>query len=149
MTKQPDVFSKEEVVVQEYIPNPLLIDNCKFDLRIYVLLKSIWPLKIYIYEEGLSRFATCDYEAPTQENQKNMKMHLTNYAINKTSPNFVFNKNELEDNVGHKRSLTAAYKMMEEMGCDICALKSSIDKMIVKTIIAVSSTMVKKYKDTR
>ena len=76
-------------------------------------------------------------------------MHLTNYAINKTSPNFVFNKNELEDNVGHKRSLTAAYKMMEEMGCDICALKSSIDKMIVKTIIAVSSTMVKKYKECR
>ena len=99
------------MVVQEYIENPLLIDNNKFDLRMYVLLRSLSPLKIYVYEEGLSRFATCQYEQPTQENQKNMKMHLTNYAINKTSPNFVFNKSQMEDHVGHKRSLTAAFKV--------------------------------------
>lgn len=80
------------MVVQDYIENPLLIEGMKFDLRIYVLLKSIFPLKIYMYQEGLSRLATCSYEKPSSNNKKNMRMHLTNYAINKFSPNFVFNK---------------------------------------------------------
>jgi len=33
-------------------------------------------------------------------------MHLTNYSLNKHSPDFVKNTNEKEDNLGHKRSLT-------------------------------------------
>jgi len=32
-------------------------------------------------------------------------MHLTNYAINKHSEDFVENEKEDEDDVGHKRSL--------------------------------------------
>jgi len=40
--------------VQKYIQNPYLIDNLKFDLRIYVLLKSIDPLQIYKYEFGMA-----------------------------------------------------------------------------------------------
>jgi len=38
--------------------NPLLFDGYKFDLRIYVAITCINPLRIYIYEEGLTRFAT-------------------------------------------------------------------------------------------
>lgn len=83
------------MVVQEYLENPCLIEKSKFDLRLYILLRSIAPLKIYVYEEGLCRLATCDYEKPLSSNQKNMRMHLTNYAINKLSPNFVFNKSEV------------------------------------------------------
>jgi len=37
-------------------------------------------------------------------------MHLTNYAINKDSPNFIFNENVENMNVGHKRSLTSIYQ---------------------------------------
>ena len=66
-----------------------MIDNLKFDLRIYVLLYGINPMRIYVYEEGLARFATIAYEEPTQKNINNMYMHLTNYAINKNSANYV------------------------------------------------------------
>ena len=38
-------------------------------------------------------------------------MHLTNYAINKKNPNFIFNKEETQDNLGHKRSFSAILKV--------------------------------------
>jgi len=51
------------------------------------------PLRMYVYKEGLARLATEEYIPPTNKNMKDMYMHLTNYAINKNSPNFVFNDN--------------------------------------------------------
>ena len=49
-------------VVCRYISNPLLVNQHKFDLRIYVLLTSVDPLRIYVYNEGLARFASSPYE---------------------------------------------------------------------------------------
>lgn len=45
-------------VVQTYIDKPYLLGGLKFDLRVYVLLAGCDPLRIYVYEEGLARFAT-------------------------------------------------------------------------------------------
>ena len=45
-------------MVQRYKHKPYLIDGLKFDLRIYVLVAGIDPLRIFVYEEGLARFAT-------------------------------------------------------------------------------------------
>jgi len=42
-----------------------------------------------MYKEGLSRFATETYQPPNNNNLDNLYMHLTNYAINKTSSKFV------------------------------------------------------------
>ena len=80
--------------MQEYIHKPFLIDNLKFDFRIYVIITGVNPLRIFIYEEGLARFATEIYEEPNNENIDDDYMHLTNYAINKRSENFVKNKDE-------------------------------------------------------
>ena len=76
----------DPVVVQEYIPDPLLFENtgCKFDLRIYVLVKSLTPLTVYVLDEGLVRVASTSYEAPTALNCLTATMHLTNSHINST-----------------------------------------------------------------
>lgn len=39
-------------------------------------------------------------------------MHLTNYAINKRSKDFVFNNDTNKDDVGHKRSLSSVLKVI-------------------------------------
>lgn len=75
------------MVISRYIENPLLINELKFDLRLYVLVTSFEPLKIYIYNEGLVRFASEPYQMSNIKN--NAYAHLTNYSINKKSENFV------------------------------------------------------------
>ena len=69
MNKNPDEINPHDhVVAQRYITDPFLIDKLKFDLRIYVLLYGINPMRIFIYEDGLARFATSLYEEPTNKN---------------------------------------------------------------------------------
>ena len=40
-------------------------------------------------------------------------MHLTNYAINKDSEQFVFNEDPNRDDIGHKRSLAAIWNHID------------------------------------
>ena len=61
------------------------------------MINGINPLRIYIYKDGLARFATETYKKPNDDNLNNIRMHLTNYAINKDSENFEANTNVDED----------------------------------------------------
>jgi tubulin polyglutamylase TTLL4 len=73
------VPTDKDVVVSRYVSNPLLIDNKKFDLRVYVLVTSFDPLRIYVYEQGLCRFASLEYSTDVRKRC----VHLTNYSVNK------------------------------------------------------------------
>ena len=89
----------ETCIVSKYVNNPLLINSLKFDFRIYVLVSSYEPLRIYIYEEGLARFASEPYKPGCKNNRF---MHLTNYSLNKRSENFIQNEDFRVDDTGHK-----------------------------------------------
>ena len=52
----------------------------KWDLRLYVFIPQVRPLKVYLYKEGLSRFSTERYDTSKLNNQFS---HLTNSSINK------------------------------------------------------------------
>lgn len=95
--------------------NPYLIDNLKFDLRVYVLITCINPLRVYLYNDGIVRFATesipfnnVEFQKPNEENMDNLYSHLTNYAINKDNANFKVDDNN--KNEGHKRLVTSVFK---------------------------------------
>ena len=78
-----EVNVEELSIISRYISNPLLINGHKFDLRIYVCVTSVDPLRIYVFKEGLARFATQEYTS--NHTKGNKFMHLTNYSINKKS----------------------------------------------------------------
>ena len=59
LTNSPFKLEKSNpMIIQRYITNPLLIDGLKFDLRIYVLMTSVQPLRLFMFKDGLARFAT-------------------------------------------------------------------------------------------
>ena len=107
------------VLVQRYLGEPYLINNKKFDLRIYIGVTSFDPLRCYIFDEGLARFATSDYTPVTAANRKNRYMHLTNYSVNKKSPDFEWNTDADADGEGSKWSLTATWKHLAEKGAPL------------------------------
>jgi tubulin polyglutamylase TTLL1 len=78
----PSIGNKDAYVISKYIENPLLIGGRKFDMRLYVLVTSFRPLKVYLYRLGFCRFCTAKYDTSIQE-LENMYVHLTNVSVQK------------------------------------------------------------------
>lgn len=121
-------------VVQEYISKPLLIDKLKFDIRLYVLLKSLEPLEVYVSKDGLSRFCTEPYQEPALKNLHHVFMHLTNYSLNVHSGNFVHSDS---GSTGSKRTFSSILGQLSGSGVDIRKLWSDIIALVIKTVIAM------------
>lgn len=141
-----DLDPDDHYVVQKYIRNPLLIDELKFDCRLYILVLSVDPLRIYLFKEGLARFSTDPYRQPTKKNLSNHYMHLTNYAINaKNKGKFIFNKNLDDADQGHKRTFTSVLEHIQENYDDgdqkVDAMMHKIEQLIIKTMITVQPSL--------
>jgi hypothetical protein len=108
-----DLAVKFKSIAQQYVDRPLCANGYKFDLRIYALVTSVAPLRVFLYKEGLVRFATKPYSreepsarvggglnlcAPPRQvgsafewkgpSLADVHAHLTNASINKTSDTF-------------------------------------------------------------
>ena len=78
--------------MSKYISKPHLIRGYKYDLRIYILVVSFDPLKIYMFKDGLVRLATVPYST-SKASLKQRFVHLTNYSVNKNAEAYVKNQN--------------------------------------------------------
>ncbi|XP_060583318.1 probable beta-tubulin polyglutamylase isoform X5 [Ruditapes philippinarum] len=142
VTKNPkDVKPHEHMICQHYMSRPLLIDGFKFDLRIYTLVTSCDPLRIFVFKDGLARFATNKYTEPTHSNVDNVYMHLTNYAINKHSEDFI-----RDDEAGSKRRISTTNRYMAKKGYDVDKMWADIDDVIIKTLISAHSVLKHNYR---
>ncbi|XP_066184223.1 tubulin polyglutamylase TTLL13-like [Sylvia atricapilla] len=130
----------ERMICQQYISEPFLIDGFKFDMRIYVLVTSCDPLRIFLYKEGLARFATMRYIDHSTRNLGDICMHLTNYAINKHNENFI-----MDDTVGSKRKLSTLNAWMAEHSYDTSKLWADIDDIVIKTLISAHPVLKHHY----
>lgn len=130
---------KVHLVAQEYISNPCLLANsAKFDLRVYVLLTSISPLRLYVYEEGLVRFASNRYSTRL-EDITNQFIHLTNYSVNKNCVEYVASSGA-DSQDGHKWTLKSLWRYMAAAGIgDPARLWAAIIDLVVKTVISAES----------
>uniref|UniRef100_A0A669EXW8 Tubulin--tyrosine ligase-like protein 5 n=1 Tax=Oreochromis niloticus TaxID=8128 RepID=A0A669EXW8_ORENI len=125
----------ENILVSRYINNPLLIDGFKFDVRLYVLVTSYDPLLVYVYEEGLARFATVKYDR-TSKSIKNTFMHLTNYSVNKKSSDYVSCDDPEVEDYGNKWSMSAVLRYLKQEGKDTTSLMKQVEDLIVKAVLS-------------
>ncbi|XP_028981536.2 tubulin polyglutamylase TTLL5 isoform X3 [Esox lucius] len=125
----------ENILVSRYINNPLLIDDFKFDVRLYVLVTSYDPVTIYLYEEGLARFATVKYDRGTK-NIKNQFMHLTNYSVNKKSSDYVSCDDPEVEDYGNKWSMSAMLRYLKQEGKDTTLLMGQVEDLVIKAVLS-------------
>ncbi|KAF7992710.1 hypothetical protein HCN44_005054 [Aphidius gifuensis] len=129
--KLSDLTYDSAAVVQKYIEKPLLIGGYKFDLRLYVCVPSYRPLTIYLYKEGIARFAT---EKFTLDNIDDPFRHLTNFALNKLGPGYSKKKERI--GAGSKWSFRQLRRYMDQSGFNDWFLWQRIASLINLTILS-------------
>ncbi|XP_048510207.1 tubulin monoglutamylase TTLL4-like [Athalia rosae] len=131
---------KKPVIVQQYLSKPMLIGGAKFDLRLYVLVTSFNPLRVYIYPDGLVRFASVKYRDDINYLSDRF-MHLTNYSINKTSSTYTSN-DSVDSCTGHKWTIKSLWSYLKEKeNVDVAKIWASVKDIVVKTMISAESSI--------
>ncbi|XP_078801924.1 tubulin polyglutamylase TTLL7 isoform X4 [Oryzias latipes] len=138
--------AQEHFIVQEYLDKPFLMEGYKFDLRIYILVTSCDPLRIFLYNDGLVRMGTEKYHAPSEANLSQLYMHLTNYSVNKHNENF--ERDETVDK-GSKRSISWFTQFLRCNDYDVAKFWGDISELVVKTLIVAEPHVLHAYRMCR
>lgn len=115
---------KRLAVAQEYIESALL-NGYKFDLRVYALVVSAKPLKVYTYRDGIVRF--CSEPASS----KSRFSELTNTAVNMRNPGAC--------TAAITKTISEIFPQIQKQGVNTEKLWKEIDRVIALTMIASSS----------
>ncbi|XP_005050308.1 PREDICTED: tubulin polyglutamylase TTLL7 [Ficedula albicollis] len=138
--------AQDHLIVQEYLDKPFLMEGYKFDLRVYILITSCDPLKVFLYHDGLVRMGTEKYHPPSDSNLSQLYMHLTNYSVNKHNERF--ERDETEDK-GSKRSIKWFTEFLETNNLDVSKFWSDISELVVKTLIVAEPHVLHAYRMCR
>ena len=114
-------------------------------------MTSVDPLRIYVYEEGLTRFATTKYQPPQEQDQLNGKQgkwcHLTNYSLNKhDKKGFVQNTSADQDATGSKWSLKGLRHCLRNNDINDQAIFRKIHDIINKTLLSVEPSLTQAFR---
>lgn len=139
VNKWSQIPKTRPLVVQRYVARPYLVNDTKFDLRLYVLVTSVNPLRIYLYDDGLVRFASNKY---SNESTKvgDVFTHLTNYSINKNSTSYLSNEDSTQAQ-GHKWTLKSLWRHFDAEGIDHSVIWEKIKDLMIKTLISAEGNM--------
>jgi tubulin polyglutamylase TTLL5 len=132
-----EAHEKSRVVLSEYISNPYLVNGRKFDLRLYVTVISFQPLIVYMFNDGLARFAVDEYD--DDDGFTETFKHLTNYSLNKFSENFIKNNDPTQEDIGHKWTVSALLRHLAKEGIDTKLLMVRMEDIVIKTLLSIQA----------
>jgi tetratricopeptide (TPR) repeat protein len=123
------VADEAGVVVQRYVDRPYLIDGRKGHLRIYALITSVQPLRAYVYDEGIVRFAPEPYDL-RPERLGDISMHVTNTALHEGRADLVISEDPNVEDAGAIWSLSAVLKRIAADGRDPAGVMAEIRALV-------------------
>ena len=112
-------------MVQEYLANPHTIRGHKYVLRLYVLISSLAPLRVYLYRQGFAKLASEPWDPDDADNPYSQ---LTNPDINAL--------NEQAEVPVEFIDLDRYRAWLRDQGHDDAALFARIEDLISLTAIA-------------
>lgn len=148
----PPPFSEtQKRICQRYIGNPLLIFGRKFDLRLYCVVTSFDPLRIYVFDQGLVRFAAEKYVGPDKD-LNNIQVHLTNYSVNKTAELYRSSQGKdhnTDEAIDIKWSLSDLQNYLKENHPDPDAwnkIRTACDDVVVKAFLSIETQVISRIR---
>lgn len=124
----------ERAVVQRYLPDPLLIDGLKFDLRLYVVLTCSSPLQAFLSTRGVARFASHQWKPVDSSNASDLLMHLSNSSIN-----------QVASGVSNKWALPRLWSRLAKDGADVGRVQADVHRLVALTLAAMQPVVAHAY----
>ena len=129
-------------IISKYLGNPHLINEKKYDMRIYVLITGFQPLRVYLYNEGLIRIAVEKYNLK-KDTLDNKFAHLTNTAINIKSKKYLNPKSDIDEKA-NKWNFKTYRNYLQKQNVDIDLIFDKIKDIIIKCLISGQKKIVNK-----
>ena len=84
-SKLPVPLVAHQFLIQKYIERPAIINDRKFDIRVWVL--GTQDQDCYFFKQGCIR-TSCEYYTCNEDMMENQYVHLTNNAIQNNSKDY-------------------------------------------------------------
>jgi len=145
MTREGSVafpLNKTYPLAQKYIEDVLTLEGHKVTLRVYVLITSFDPLRLYVYHNGLVRICSRKYSLDPKHFSDNF-VHVDSIDINEV------NEHEFEISVanstlqheGLRCDIKYLLSKLESEGHNSTQLWENINDLVVKSIAAAERKM--------
>jgi hypothetical protein len=139
-------LNKTKALAQEYIQNVLLIEGHKVTLRVYVVITSMDPLRIYIFQNGLVRICSRKYSTDLSS-IGDIFAHVDSIDINH------LNEHEFTSSItdkdleyeGLRVQITHLMKRVEKYGFNGTKVWNDIEDVVVLSILSAEEEMYKEY----
>ena len=141
LSKAPDVY-----ILTKYISNPHLINKLKYDFRIYLLITGLAPLKLYLYKEGMIRFATEEYILD-KSHLTELYRHLTNVNINEKNKKDYKKAIDADTDEGSKWSLQVYENYCKSNNIDYQKIRKQMADIAIKSMLSVLDEFIDKIKE--
>lgn len=140
-------------LISRYIMNPMLIRNKKFDMRAYILVTGMNPLKIYFYKDGYVKIPVKDFSLDPKD-IKDGCIHITTSDTNLVC--FGGKEYKYDTDIYDEPSNFWSYVFFERYcnryGINYTDIIEQMKDIFIKTFISLNTDFLelinkKKYKD--
>ena len=123
----------QDLVLQEYIRDPHLLDGYKYTLRVFVGVTSLDPLRAWVFPDGLTKLTTRPFTLD-RASLGNRFVHLTNSAVL---------RNDVEVELAGQRMTHIAYReRLRADGIDDARLFRDVHTLVAKTLLAAREPII-------
>ena len=137
-----------EFLLTRYINPPHLINNKKYDFRVYILVTGLAPFRMYIYTEGLVRFASEEYSTDIKDLKENYR-HLTNISLNKKNTKSFKVANDVDTEEGNRWSFQAYKEYCNRNNINFDEIFEQMKDNSIKAFISVHKEYYEKIKNKK
>ena len=141
-------YKRHKYLVSRYVKDPLLINNKKFDMRAYILVTGMNPLRIYFYRDGYIKIAVKDFTF----NHKFIKdgcVHITTSDTNQECYDGKEYKydTDIYDAKSHFWSYMHFERYCAKRGINYTEIMEQMKDIFIKTFISLNSDFIEIMKN--